>query len=213
MPDLQDINAVSNVESTHIACAEALDLLENRRSVMPLRLGEPGPTPDEIRRMLSIALRVPDHGALEPWRFIVVEGQQREELGRKLTATFLENAPEQMLTTADLTVRKIRATFTAAPLIIIVVSCPDSAARIPEWEQLLSAGAVCMNLMTAASAFGYGATWLTGWAAYDSGALNSLGITSNEKVAGIIPIGRITGRPQDRARPSLTERVTAWAAP
>ena len=215
MTDARDIHASENSEvsqtGVHPANAWTLDLLENRRSVSPLRLTEPGPDSGEIRRMLSIAMRVPDHGALEPWRLIVVEGQQREELGRKLTAVFLETAPEQMLTTADLAGRKIRAMFTAAPVIIIVVSCTDSAARIPEWEQILSAGAVCMNLITAASALGYGATWLTGWAAYDPGALKLLGITSREKVAGIVPIGKIAEHPRDRARPSLATRVTTWA--
>ncbi len=216
MPDPHDISTGSNVEVTctdaRAGSMEILDLLERRRSVMPSRLAEPGPNDDELRRMFAIAMRVPDHGALQPWRLVVIEGKQREEVGRRLAAAFLETSPRQMLTTTDLAVRKIKAMFTAAPVVVIVISCTDSTARIPEWEQVLSAGAVCMNLLTAASALGYGATWLTGWAAYDPSALKLLGIALGERVAGIIPIGKIVESPQDRARPSLASRVTPWIA-
>jgi hypothetical protein len=106
-----------------------LDLLERRRSVTPLRLSEPGPNSEELPRMLTIATRVPDHGALEPWRIIVVEGRAREELGERLAAAFLKSNPEEVTATVDLAVRKIKAVFTAAPLILIVVSCADSSAR------------------------------------------------------------------------------------
>ncbi len=192
--------------------AQLLGLLERRRSVTPLRLAEPGPSADEIARLLTIAMRVPDHGALEPWRIILVQGSTREELGGRLANAFLEaNAPREPAA-ADLAVRKIKAVFAAAPLVVIVVSCADAAARIPEWEQVLSAGAVCMNLMTAASALGYGATWLSGWASYDPAALRLLSVRPGEKVAGIIPIGTIVERPQERARPSLEKRVTTWGA-
>ncbi len=98
------------------------------------------------------------------------------------------------------------------PLVAIVVSQVDASARIPEWEQVLSCGAVCMNLITAASALGYGSTWLTGWAAYDPAALRILGVQAGEKVAGIIPIGTASERQQERARPLLQKLVTVWAA-
>src|SRR5271170_3703831 len=191
---------------------QLLDLLERRRSVAPLRLSEPGPTSEELRRMLTIATRVPDHGALEPWRIVLVQGRAREELGNRLAAAFLESNADEVTATEDLAVRKIKAVFTAAPLILIVVSCADSSARVPEWEQVLYSGAVCMNLMTAASALGYGSTWLSGWAAYHPAASRLLGLQSHEKVAGVIPIGTIVELPEDRVRPSVEKIVTLWGA-
>jgi nitroreductase len=165
-----------------------------------------------LRRLLAVAMRVPDHGALKPWRIIVVQGPAREELAGKLAAAFLQSDAQRQSAGADLAVRKIKATLTAAPLVAIVVSCADSATPVPEWEQVLSAGAVCMNLMHAVSALGYGAIWLSGWAAYDPAALRILGVRSEEKVAGIIPIGTPIERPQDRPRPALEEFVTVWGA-
>jgi nitroreductase len=189
-----------------------LDILERRRSVTPLRLAEPGPNAHELRRLLAIALRVPDHGALKPWRLIVVQGTAREDLANKLAAAFLASDARRQSAGADLATRKIRTMLTSAPLVVIVVSGADPATHIPEWEQVLSAGAVCMNLMNAISALGYGAIWLSGWAAYDPAALKILGVAPGEKVAGIIPIGTPTERPQDRPRPALNEFVTAWGA-
>jgi nitroreductase len=189
-----------------------LDTLERRRSVTPLRLAEPGPNAHELRRLLAIALRVPDHGALKPWRLIVVQGRAREDLASKLAAAFLESGAQRQSAGADLAIRKIKTMLTSAPLAVIVVSRADAATHIPEWEQVLSAGAVCMNLMNAVSALGYGAIWLSGWAAYDPTALRILGLGSDEKVAGIIPIGTPIERSQDRPRPALEEFVTLWGA-
>jgi nitroreductase len=189
-----------------------LDMLERRRSVTPLRLAEPGPSAQELRRLLAIALRVPDHGALKPWRILAVQGTARADLADKMAAAFLDSGAHRQSAGADLAVRKIKTMLTSAPLIIVVVSRADSATHIPEWEQVLSAGAVCMNLMNGAFALGYGAIWLSGWAAYDPAALSILGIGADEKVAGIIPIGTPIERPQDRARPALEEFVTFWGA-
>jgi nitroreductase len=190
--------------------SQFLDLLERRRSVSPLRLCEPAPNSDELRRVLTVALRVPEHGALEPWRIILVQGRARQELGDGLAAAYLEANAHQEAAAAELGVRKINAVFAAAPLVVVVVSCTDASARIPEWEQILSAGAVCMNLMTAASALGYGSTWLSGWAAYDPAALKVIRLGPNEKVAGVIPIGAIAETPNERGRPSLERVVTLW---
>jgi nitroreductase len=191
---------------------ELLGILERRRSVAPLRLVAPGPSPDEIRRLLTAATRVPDHGALAPWRLIVVQDAARQELSDRLAAAFLTTNPAQEPATADVAIRKIKAVF-AAPLVVIVVSCADPAARIPEWEQILSAGAVCMNVIVAASALGYGSNWLTGWTAYDAAASRLLGIRPGEKVAGIIPIGTVSEPPHERPRPALEALVTVWKAP
>jgi nitroreductase len=144
--------------------SQLLATLERRRSVTPLRLAEPGPTPRELQRLLTIAMRVPDHGALEPWRILLLQGSARQALSKELAAAYLETSGQQDLAEAELRLRKIKTVFTA-PLIVIVVSCVDASARIPEWEQILSAGAVCMNLITAATALGYGSNWLSGWTA------------------------------------------------
>jgi nitroreductase len=197
---------------TPALAGQFLDMLERRRSVTPLRLAEPGPNAHELRRLLTVALRVPDHGALKPWRIILVQGPSREQLAGKLAAAFLSSDAQRQSAGADLATRKIKATLTSAPLVAIVVSAADAATHIPEWEQVLSAGAVCMNLMNAVSALGYGAIWLSGWAGYDPAALKILGLRSGEKVAGIIPIGTPIESPQDRARPALEDFVTVWGA-
>jgi nitroreductase len=188
-----------------------IDLLMQRRSVSPLKLGEPGPNPDEIRKLLTIATRVPDHGMLEPWRVILVQGTSREKLGARLAAAYLKTNTQQEPASSELAIHKIKAVL-APPLVFIVVSRADPAVRIPEWEQILSAGAVCMNLISAASALGYGSTWLTGWAAYDPAALQILGLQAEERVAGIIPIGTAKEPLQDRKRPYLQKLLTLWTS-
>jgi nitroreductase len=188
---------------------QLIDVLACRRSIPPLRLTEPGPSLHQIERLLTVGVRVPDHGVLEPWRLILVQGASREELGARLAAAFLETNVGQEALASDLAIRKIKAAF-AAPVVVIVVSRINPSARIPQWEQILSAGAVCMNLVMAASALGYGSTWLTGWAAYDPAGLRILGVRPNEKIAGIIPIGTASEGQQDRARPALHKLVTAW---
>jgi len=190
---------------------DLIDVLEQRRSIGALWLREPGPTPHEVRRLLTVAARVPDHGALAPWRFILVEGDARAGLAERLADAYAaqagEASPEQVLKT----VQKLRALFGQPPLVVVVVSRVDATSRIPEWEQVLSAGAACMNLITAAHALGYGANWLTGWAAYDPAALRILGLGDGERVAGIVPIGTPVERPQDRPRPSLEAVLTTWS--
>jgi nitroreductase len=190
---------------------ELIELLISRRSVSPVRLGEPGPSPDEVRKLLTVATRVPDHGILQPWRIILVQGTAREKLGARLAAVYLKTNAQQEPASSDLAIRKLNAVL-SAPLVGIVVSKADPSARIPEWEQVLSAGAVCMNLIVAASALGYGSTWLTGWAAYNPAALRVLGVEEGEKVAGIIPIGTAGERQQERVRPSLQKLLTMWTA-
>jgi nitroreductase len=195
--------------------ADLARLLEERRSVGALRLGAPGPSPHELRRMLTIASRVPDHGALAPWRFVLVDGEARERLSQRLADACLaasvssagEGASDEQ---ALRTVQKLKTLFVHPPLIVVVVSRPDHASRIRVWEQALSAGAACMNLITAATAFGYGANWLTGWTATHPAAHAVLGLGEGETVAGIIPIGTAMERPPERPRPNLDSVVTAW---
>ena len=194
------------------AASDMLWVLETRRSVPPSLLDAPGPTPEQLRRILTIAARVPDHGGLVPWRFITVQCEARQQLAQTLADAYVRAngipPPEQ----AERVAARIRNTFSAPLVTVFVVSRIDPAARIPEWEQILSAGAACMNLLTAASALGFAATWLSGWVAYSAEARRLLGLTEHERIAGFIPIGTARSAAPDRPRPSLEAIVTAWPA-
>ncbi|WP_103121463.1 nitroreductase family protein [Methylopila sp. Yamaguchi] len=187
---------------------DALDLLSARRSVPANALAEPGPSAAELERILTIAARVPDHGKLAPWRFIVIEGDARKALDLKLAALLKAQQP-------DLPPARIAAqenNFSASAVVVAVVSTAAPHVKIPEWEQVLSAGAVCMNLTIAANALGYGAQWLSGWAAYDAEARAAIGLTPAEKVAGFLHLGTPKERLPDRPRPDLAQIVTRWSA-
>src|SRR5690349_18770281 len=185
---------------------EALDLLKTRRSVKPLELAEPGPSRAEVDTLLTIASRVPDHGKLTPWRFIVFEGAGRLAAGEQIAAGFAAKYPEA----APDQIAFERNRLARAPLVIAVVSRAAEHKKIPEWEQVLSAGAAAMSLVFAAHALGYAANWITEWYAYDPGVLEALGVGSQERVAGFIHIGRPARPPEDRPRPSLGEIVTRY---
>jgi nitroreductase len=214
MPDAISMTSASVLHMTTPAsrgATELLSVLETRRSVKPVALGEPGPNPDELQRLLTIASRVPDHGALVPWRFILFQGDARQAASAQLAAVYLAQHPDLSTQTVG-TLAKLSHLFTHAPLVVAVVSRADPSARKPEWEQVLTAGAVCMNLITAATAIGYASVWLTGWAAYDADALVALGVRAEEKVAGFIHVGTAQERPPDRIRPVLAELITDWSA-
>jgi nitroreductase len=165
-----------------------------------------------LRRMLTIAARVPDHGALQPWRFIVIDGEARKHASERLAPIFAAENEAMEPAQREKFTGVISRVFTHAPLIVIVVSRTDQAARIPAWEQDLSAGAVCMNLLHAAHALGFAGTWLTGWAAYSAGGHRLLGISACEKVAGIVYVGTAKEIPADRKRPDIDAIVTRWIA-
>ncbi|MHC1548028.1 nitroreductase family protein [Phyllobacterium sp. K27] len=188
-----------------------LSALEERRSVPLPWLTQPAPTRAEVERILSIAARVPDHGALEPWRFIVVEDRAKSDLARRLSKSYAAENASGDSAQIEKACSSISETLEKSPLIVVVVSRPDPASRIPEWEQVLSAGAVCMNLLLAARASGFGAIWLTGWAAYSPAASHVLGAQVGEKIAGILHIGTPTTTPSDRRRPDMERIVTYWA--
>ncbi|MDX6807596.1 nitroreductase [Terrihabitans rhizophilus] len=187
--------------------SDTIDLLLSRRSVPPFALHEPGPTEDQIRTLLTIASRVPDHGKLAPWRFILVQGDDRAALADRLAEIALADPSADAQRIAE-----DKKRF-ATPLIVIVVSRAAAHVKIPEWEQVLSAGAVCMNLITAAHSLGFAANWLTGRAAYDPSAAPALGLVEGERVAGFIHIGTPEAPMPDRPRPPLEEIVTRWSAP
>jgi nitroreductase len=189
------------------AMPDALELLKTRRSLKPVELTGPGPSAAEIDTLLTVASRVPDHGKLIPWRFIVFEGEARAAAGEAIATAFRAKYPDAKPEHVD----HERKRLARAPLVIAVVSRAMPHVKIPEWEQVLSAGAAAMSLVLAAHALGYGANWITEWYAYDRRALDALGIKQNEKIAGFIHIGTPISPPEDRPRPPLDEIATRFA--
>ena len=185
---------------------EAIELLQRRRSVKPRELREPGPSPAELEIILGIGARVPDHGKLAPWRFIVFEGDGRSRAGEEIAAVYAAKHPQATLSEIDTERRRLMD----APLVIAVVSQTKAHPKVPAWEQELSAGASAMNIVTAATALGYGARWLTGWMAFDRDVLARLGLKEDEKLAGFIHIGTPTKPSEDRPRPALADVVTRF---
>lgn len=185
---------------------DALALLTTRRSVKPIELAGPAPSPAEIDTLLTVASRVPDHGKLTPWRFIVFEGDARATIGAAIADAFKADRPDA---TPD-QVEFERNRLARAPLVIAVVSRAAPHAKIPEWEQVLSAGAATMNLVTASHALGYAANWITEWYSYDPRILKALGLSDNERIAGFVHIGKPARPPEDRPRPPLSEIVTRF---
>ncbi len=188
---------------------DALQLLKTRRSVKPIELIAPAPSEAEIDTLLGIASRVPDHGKLTPWRFIVFAGDARLAAGEIIAEAFRVNH-------ADATADQIdfeRKRLARAPLVIAVVSRAGTHVKIPEWEQQLSAGASAMSLVIAAHAMGYAASWLTEWYGYDRRVLDGLGLAANERIAGFVHIGTPAKPPEDRDRPKLETIVTRYSPP
>jgi nitroreductase len=185
---------------------DALSLLKSRRSVKPIELAGSPPSTADIETMLTIASRVPDHGKLAPWRFIVFAGDARKDIGQVIADTFRADR-------ADATDDQIafeRDRLARAPLVIAVVSRAGPHAKIPEWEQILSAGAATMNLIAAAHALGYAANWITEWYAYDRRVLSAMGLAEGERIAGFVHIGTPARPPEDRPRPALSDIVTHY---
>jgi len=187
---------------------DALALLTTRRSVKATELAGPAPSAAEIETLLTVASRVPDHGKLAPWRFIVFEGEARHSAGTAIATAFRTKYPDAK----PEQIEAERERLARAPLVVAVVSRATLHVKIPEWEQVLSAGAAAMNLVTAAHALGYGANWITEWYAYDRGVLDAFGLAPHERIAGFIHIGRSPGPPEDRPRPPLDEIVTRFSA-
>ncbi len=181
--------------------------LRTRRTIPAAQLGEPGPDPEVLRQMLAIAARVPDHGKLAPWRFIVFERDSRDRVIEGLTRIAQAASDEK-----ECRYRADKAKGLAdAPLIVGVVSTAVADhAKIPLWEQQLSAGAVCLNLLHAAKAFGFAAQWLTGWFAYDEAAKSWLGLREGERIAGFVHIGTSNAAATERDRPDMDAIVTRW---
>jgi len=194
-------------ECRNTAVPDAIELLKTRRSVNPIELEGPAPAANEVETILTVASRVPDHGKLVPWRFIVFEGEARLTAGDAIVAAFRGKYPQAN----EEQVAFERARLARAPLVIAVVSRAGPHVKIPEWEQVLSAGAAAMNLVLAAHALGYAASWITEWYAYDRGVLDALGLAPNERIAGFVHIGRARAPADDRPRPPIAEVATRFA--
>jgi nitroreductase len=183
-----------------------LDLLLARRSVSANSLGEPGPSAAELELMLRAASRVPDHKKLVPWRFLLFQGKARAEFGKVLAEVCRAEEKDPGAFRLENEANR----FLRAPLVIAVISRVVKNPAAPEWEQILSAGAACQNLILAATALGYGAQWITEWYGYSRGIRQALGLGENERVAGFVYIGSPKEKPEERERPILAEIVAPW---
>lgn len=185
---------------------DALTLQRTRKSPKIFDITAPGPSTDEIDAMLAIASRVPDHGKLAPWRFVVFEGEARERAGEAIAAIFKEDNPEADEDRVNIE----RTRLSRAPVVIAVISKAGAHAKIPEWEQLMSGAAASTLLVLAAHALGYAATWLTEWYAYDPRTRAALGLAENERIVGFVHIGTLAKAQEDRPRPALADIVTRF---
>jgi len=186
-----------------------LDFLLARSSAPIPDLKEPAPNDADIATLIRIASRVPDHGRLAPWRFIVYRGEARAQIGEKLAA--LAEAREGPL--SDARRDQERARFTRAPLVIGVVHAPKENAKIPQWEMLLSGGAAAMNLIIAANAMGYHSNWITNWYSDVPEGREILGLAPHERVVGFIHIGTFKGEVVERPRPDPATLVSDYSGP
>lgn len=183
-----------------------LDFLNARRSTPSRLLGAPGPDGAQQRAIIGAALRVPDHGKLTPWRILRLQGEQRLRLGEFLVQRQRERDPA----TPAAVLEKDRERFSFAPLILTVIAQPVAPNKVPEIEQLMSAGSVCLLLLQAAQALGFGAQWLTGWMAYDAAVAAHLGLGGDERIIGFIHIGSARETAPERLRPAFEDRVSDW---
>ena len=184
---------------------QALDLLLSRRSGSAKAMTDPGPSPAELEAILQAAARVPDHSKLIPWRFIVFEGDARARAGQLLVEALATTEKLTDERAASESVRLLRA-----PVVVAVVSRVREAIPIPEWEQILSAGAVCQNLLIAVHAAGYVGNWLTEWYAYHPAVKDGLGLKAGERIAGFVYIGTSAVALEERARPELSKIITRY---
>jgi nitroreductase len=185
--------------------SSALSLLTTRRSGKPRDMVAPGPSDTELHAILAIAARVPDHGKLAPWRFVIVGADQREALAKVLTDAYRASKPD----VSDAELETVVQFAHQAPTLVVVLSSPQVPSKIPLWEQELSAGAACLQLLNAATAHGYVGGWLTGWASVDDRVRDAFG-KAPEKIAGFVFLGS-PGRPlEERPRPDLDEVISRW---
>jgi nitroreductase len=186
---------------------ETLELLLRRRSAKAAMLGEPGPTPGQLETILTAASRVPDHKKMEPWRFIVFEGEARAVFGRVLLKAC---QAEEKETPSAARLETERTRLLRAPTVVAVISRVTPNPAAPEWEQVLSCGAACFSLCLAANALGFGTCWITEWYSYSGAVRTGLKLAPNERMAGFVYIGTPKEQQPDRERPQLDKIVSRW---
>ncbi len=183
-----------------------LELLATRRSALAKDMVEPGPDDEQVEKLIELAVRVPDHGKFKPWRFIVFAGEGRKRAGDVLAKQWRALNPEH----SNEMIEQQRATFLRAPVVIGVVSSTEDSKKIPIWEQELSVGAVCQNMLLGATAMGFGCQWISGWAAFDRVVLESFGLEAHEKLAGFIYLGTAGAPLSDRPRPDHKSLISKF---
>jgi len=184
----------------------ALSLLQQRHSIPSRQLGEPAPDKATLQALLEAAIRVPDHGKLVPFRLIRMQGDAKLRFGERLAAIAIRNNPDM----SEAKQEKERLRYTFAPLVVVVVACLHADSKVPEIEQKLCAGNVAYNILLGAHALGFGAQWLTGWAAYDGDAAAILGLAEHEHVVGFVHLGTPQVEVPDRDRPALADLLSTW---
>ena len=203
-PSNWNMFAMSRDVNTHV-----IDFLSKRKSAPIAELGLPGPTEPEIRTMLAIASRVPDHGKLAPWRFILYRGELRHRIGELLAAL----AEKRQGGLSEVARMKELERFSRAPLVMGVVNTPRAHPKIPDWEKFLSGAAAAMNLLLAANALGYGANWITNWYSDEPEGRRILGLSPAERVVGFVHIGSYSGDAQGRRRPDIDDLISEYSGP
>lgn len=186
--------------------SSVLALLKSRKSASAKAMTAPGPTAAQLSEILNLAVRVPDHGKLAPWRFILWEGDARGAFGEVMKARWHDLHPEH----GPDSLAFVKGLFLRAPTVLAVVSAAAEHPKIPVWEQQLSAGAVCMNILLAATAMGIGCQWNTDWVAYDGEIARAMGLKPHEKIAGLIYFGTPSAPLEDRPRPDAASLLTRW---
>lgn len=182
-----------------------LSLLATRRSGKPRDLAAPGPSADELRQAIAVAARTPDHGKLAPWRFVTVGVDQRDRLSRVLTDAYRAERPQA----SAVEIAAMDQFARQAPALVVVLSSPRIESHIPLWEQKLSAGAACMNLLHGVHAMGYAGGWLTGWPAYSDAVRDAFG-SAPERIVGFVFIGTPSRALDERPRPDMARVATSW---
>lgn len=186
--------------------AEARRLIALRRSISKRCITEPGPSGAALDELLTIAARVPDHRRLAPWRFLVFESDAREAFNQRAVEIQKREDPQA----SETILADTAGYFTRAPVVVAVISSPDPTHKTPVWEQELSCGALCQNLLLVANASGWAACWLSEWIAFSPGIDDLLGLTEHERIAGYLYLGTAKDQPLERMRPDLRTKIQRW---
>ena len=187
---------------------ETIDFLMTRRSTVAKMMDGPGPDDADLKKILATGMRVPDHGRLTPWRFIVIRGDAREKIGGVIAAAYSRKNPDAIEEQVEIEQERL----TRAPVVVAVLSRVHKGHKIPEWEQVLSAGAACQTMLIAAQSMGYAAQWLTEWYAYDADVKAAIGAEPGDEVAGFVYFGNEMAAGTERARPEYDSIVSEWSA-